>query len=339
MSQKITLRDVATYAGVSVTTVSNVVRGWPYITTETRQKVQQAILELGYSPHPIAQGLRSGRTQTIGFVVPDLANPHFASLVSTVEDVAYEHGYSVLVFNTHENERREAEGVRRLTNGWGDGIVVVQTRNALQTGNLLQSVTIPVVAIDRVLNSYTGAFCNVDNLELTRLAMQHLYDLGHRRIAHLAGPHYALSAQARMDGYQCFVHEAGLEYMEYRPGNRELCSEDEGYYDMRHLLDEHERPTAVIDSNDRMAIGAIHAIQEYTLSVPNDISVVGADDIEVSKYINPPLTTVRQPLEEMARIGVELLLQLIQNANHDRMHISLKPTLIVRASTAPPKQR
>ncbi len=336
MAQKVTLRDVARHAGVSVTTVSNVVRGWPYIAEETRLKVEQAIQELGYVPHPIAKWLRRGYTQTIGFVVPDVTNSHFAALVDTVENIAREHGYSVLVLNTHEDELREAEGVRLLTSGLGDGILLVQTANALQNGSLLRDVTIPVVAIDRVRETFNGPFCNVDNFAITRLAMQHLYDLGHRRIAHLAGPSTALSAQDRAESYRQFIREAGLEY-EYLSTNPSQWCSDEGYRAMHQLLDESVRPTAVFVSNDRMAAGAIHAAIERGLRVPEDISLVGVDDIELSRHITPPLTTVRQPLEEMARIGVEMLLKLIQEEPLEQPHVSLAPSLIVRESTAPPR--
>ncbi|GAB4414930.1 MAG: DNA-binding transcriptional regulator CytR [Anaerolineae bacterium] len=336
MAQKVTLRDVARHAGVSVTTVSNVVRGWPYIAEETRLKVERAIEELGYVPHPIATWLRRGYTQTIGFVVPDVTSPHFAALVETVEDIAREHGYSVLVLNTHEDELREAEAVRLLTNGLGDGILLVQTANALQNGSLLRDVTVPVVAIDRVHSTFDGPFCNVDNFAVTRLAMQHLYDLGHRRIAHLVGPASALSAQDRAESYRQFVRRAGLDY-EYLSTNPSQWCSDEGYRAMHQLLDEPVRPTAVFVSNDRMAIGAIHAALERGLRVPEDISLVGVDDIELSRHITPPLTTVRQPLEEMARIGIEMLLKLIRGESLEQTHVSLAPSLIVRESTAPPR--
>ena len=336
MPQKVTLRDVARYAGVSVTTASNVVRGWPYISEETRLKVEQAIQELGYVPHPIAKWLRKGSTQAIGFIIPDLTSPHFAALADIVENIAREHGYGVLVFNTHEDEVREAEGVRLLTNGLGDGILLIQTANALQNGNLLRDVTVPVVAIDRVRNTFPGPFCNVDNIAVARLAMQHLYDLGHRRIAHLAGPSSALSAQDRVKGYRQFIRQAGLDY-EYVSTNPNLWSSDEGYRAMHQLLQEPERPTAVFVSNDRMTIGAIRAAFEHGLRVPEDISLVGVDDIEASRYVTPPLTTVRQPLEDMARIGIEMLLQLIEGEPLEQAHVSLAPTLVVRESTAPPR--
>jgi LacI family transcriptional regulator len=335
VAQKVTLRDVAERAGVSVTTVSNVVRGWPYIASDTRSRVAQAIEELGYEPHPLARWLRTGRTQAIGFVVPDIANPHFASLASIAEDIAQEHGYSLLVLNTQENEAREARGVRLLTNGLGDGILIVQTTNALQTTDLLQTITVPVVAIDRVPNSFTGAFCNVDNQEIARLALQHLYDLGHRRIAHLAGPTTALSAQDRNAGYCRFVEARALEYC-YVSANGCHWSVQEGLAAMRELLSQAERPSAVFASNDRMAVGAAHAIREGGLRIPQDISLVGVDDIEISQHLNPPLTTVRQPVSEMARTGIEMLMQLIKGEAPAELHVTLSPLLVVRDSTAPP---
>jgi DNA-binding LacI/PurR family transcriptional regulator len=335
MAHKATLRDVAERAGVSVTTVSNVVRGWPHIADDTRSRVAQAIQDLGYEPHPIARWLRTGRTQAIGFIIPDITSPHFASLASIAEDIAQEHGYSVLVLNTHDEEMREAQGVRLLTNGLGDGILIVQTTNALQTTDLLQTITVPVVAIDRVQNTFKGAFCNVDNLEIARLALQHLYDLGHRRIAHLAGPATVLSAQDRVEGYQRFVEERGLGYR-YISSSCYQWSVQEGHSVMGSLLDHAERPTAVFASNDRMAVGAAHAIRERGLRVPEDISLIGVDDIEVSQHFNPPLTTVRQPVREMARVGIEMLMQLIRGETPAELHVTLSPMLVVRASTAPP---
>ncbi len=320
---------------MSVTTVSNVVRGWPHIASDTRSRVAQAIEELGYEPHPLARWLRTGRTQAIGFIVPDIANPHFASLASIAEDIAQEHGYSVLVLNTHDDEVREAQGVRLLTNGLGDGILIVQTTNALQTTDLLQTITVPVVAIDRVPNSFTGAFCNVDNLEVARLALEHLHKLGHRRIAHLAGPATALSARDRSEGYRHFVEGHGLDYLYISP-NGSQWSVQEGLLAMRALLDQAERPTAIFASNDRMAVGAAHAIRERGLRIPEDISLVGVDDIEISQHFNPPLTTVRQPVSEMARTGIEMLLQLIRGEAPAELHVTLSPLLVVRASTALP---
>lgn len=334
MLSKITLRDVADRAGVSVTTVSNVVRGWPYISEETRLRVEQAINDLGYVPHPMAQGLRTGRTQVIGFVVPNLGNPHFAAMVSAVEDVAWEHGYSVLVFNTHENESRETDCVRRMINGWGDGLLIVQSAQFLETSQLLRDFPLPVVAIDRVPPTYEGAYCKVDNIAIARMAMTHLYELGHRRIAHLSGAKNALTAMTRLEGYRLFLQEMGLSYS-YVSNSTNLWTPNEGYHAMQDLLATAPHPTAVFASNDSLAIGAAHAIREAGLRIPEDISLIGVDDLDVSRYLYPPLTSVQQPVAEMAQVGIDLLLRLIMGEPPEDIHVSLSPTLVIRRSTGP----
>jgi LacI family transcriptional regulator len=335
MSQRVTLRDVAVYAGVSVTTVSNVVRDWPYVSKATRHKVQRAIHEMGYSPHPIAQGLRTGQTLVIGFVVPDLSNPYFASMVGVAEDVAQERGYSLLVFNTHEDERREAECIRRATQRWVDGLLIAQVAEARHTADVLNSISIPVVAIDRIPASFTGPSCQFENFRAAQLATQHLYELGHRRIAHLAGPPGARPATERRDGY---LHTLGIYDLAYQRLIHEngAWSFNEGYQAMRQILADDVLPTAVFASNDRMAIGAAHAIHECGLNVPGDISLVGVDDLDVSQHMNPPLTTIRQPISEMARIGIDLLLKLLNDEAPQDTQVTLKPEFILRQSTAPP---
>lgn len=335
MAQRITLRDVANHAAVSVTTVSNVVRDWPYVASDTRLKVQQSILELGYSPHPIAQGLRTGRTQVIGFLVPDLSNPHFAAMVSVAEDVAQEHGFSLLVFNSHEDEAREAECIRRVVSRWVDGLLISHVVGAHHTTDLLNNLTIPVVAIDRVPEDFEGACCSLDNFRAAQLATQHLCDLGHTRIAHLSGPTGGPKpALDRIEGYLHTLRQNGLEYQRIASFDNGVWGCDEGYHAMREILSDAAYPTAVFASNDRMAIGASLAIYERGLRVPDDISLVGVDDIEVSRYMNPPLTTVTQPLEQLARVGIELLLKLIGGETPDETRTSLMPSLLVRQSTA-----
>ncbi len=329
------MRDVAVFAGVSVTTVSNVVRDWPYVSGETRLKVQRAIYELGYSPHPIAQGLRTGQTLVIGFVVPDLSNPYFASMVGVAEDVAQERGYSLLVFNTHEDEGRETECIHRATQRWVDGLLIAQVAEAQHTAQVLSSVDIPVVAIDRIPASFTGPSCQFENFRAAQLATQHLYDLGHRRIAHLAGPLGARPAIERRDGY---LHTLGIYDLSYQRLIHEngVWGFNEGYEAMRQILADDVLPTAVFASNDRMAIGAAHAIHEWGLKVPGDISLVGIDDLDVSQHMNPPLTTIRQPIGEMARAGIDLLLKLLNNEVPKDIQVMLSPELVLRQSTAPP---
>jgi DNA-binding LacI/PurR family transcriptional regulator len=335
MTQRITLRDVAQYVGVSITTVSNVVRDWPYVADETRTKVQRAIVELGYSPHPIAQSLRTGTMQTIGFIVPDLANPYFASMVSVAEDVARDQQYTVIVFNSHEDEATEAECIRRANNRMVDGILISQVAEAKHTTERLKALSVPVVSIDRIPDDFDGASCTLNNFRAAEMATQHLAALGHQRIAHIGGPTSAAPGRDRSNGYLEALQQNGLDYHR-TVYTRAGWGCNGGYAAMRQLLDDSIRPTAVFASNDRVAIGAFHAINDAGLRVPDDISVVGVDDIEVSEHITPPLTTVRQPLLDMARAGIDLLLTLVHEQEPEESHIVLEPSLILRQSTAPP---
>jgi LacI family transcriptional regulator len=336
MMPRITLRDVAQHVGVSVTTVSNVVRGWPYVASETRQRVQDAIIELGYSPHPIAQSLRTGQMQQIGFIVPDLSDPYFSSMVSVAEDVAQEHHYSVMVFTTHEDEAREADCIRKAGNRLVDGLLIAHVAGEHHNENHIRDVAVPVVTIDRVPEHYDGPWCTLNNMRAAQLVMQHLCGLGHTRIAHLAGPGGARPAKDRLEGYFKAIDEYGLTYRRTLESALGWGSQM-GYEMMREILDDDEPPTAVFASNDRLAIGAMRAIQDRGLQVPGDLSIVGVDDIEVCQYLNPPLTTVRQPLLDMARAGIDMLLSLIRGEQPAAMHVLLEPTLTLRQSTAPPR--
>jgi LacI family transcriptional regulator len=336
MVHHVTLRDVAEYADVSITTVSNVMRDWPYVSDETRQRVHEAIEKLGYTPHVVARGLRTGQTQAIAFIVPDLANPYFAAIVSAAEDVAQEHGYTLLVFNSHENSEREAICIQRAARRWADGLLISQTAEPQRSA--LDGLKTPFVAIDRVPVDFPSPFCALDNFRAGQLAAQHLVALGHQSIAHLGGPPHTRPAQERLLGWQsvldalelptAFVAHSGISWG---------C--DEGYAAMQHFLTLSETPTAVFASNDRMAIGALRAIQERGMSVPGDVSLVGVDDIEISRFINPPLTTVRQPHEEMARAGIELLLRLMQDDPTETTQVLLQPELMIRQSTAAPRTK
>ncbi len=335
MSKLVTLRDVAAYAGVSVTTVSNVVRKWPYVSPEMRDRVQQAIDRLGYSPHMVAKGLRTGQTSALAFIVPDLSNPYFAEIVAAAEDAAQSCGYTLLVFNTHEDPEREAVCIQRAASRWADGLLITHSLHTEWAEVVGDHIDIPIVAVDRIPQNCHHPVCAVDNLLVGQMATEYLLQLGHQRIAHIAGPPGVRPAEDRLEGYRQAMQARGLQ-PRYVP-----CSDhwgpNQGYYLMNRLLDEDEAPTAVFTSNDRVAIGALHAIRDRGLHVPDDISLVGVDDIEVSAHITPPLTTVRQPLEQLATLAVEQLLRSIRGERPPQMTTLLEPLLIARQSTAPPK--
>lgn len=334
MARRVTLRDVADRAQVSITTVSNVMRGWPYISADTRIRVEAAINELSYSPHSIAQGLRTGRTQVIALIVPELATLYFAVLVETVEQIAQQHGYNVFVVNSRNSPELEAQAVEQVASRWVDGLLIAQSTRSAGTGERLNRLEIPVVAMERVPPDYTGSSCMIDNRQIVTLALDHLRSLGHKDIAHLVAPRDITVVEERVEAY--------LEIMDKR--GRLIPTGDDfglhgGYTAITRLLESGEKlPTAIFASNDLMAIGAIRALQERALRVPEDVSVVGVDDIPVCRYLTPTLTTVRQPLGALANAGIMMLLRLIHRQPLQNDHVVLKPELIVRESTAAPRK-
>jgi DNA-binding LacI/PurR family transcriptional regulator len=336
MPKHVTLRDVADYAGVSITTVSNVVRDWPYVSQSMRERVKEAIAKLGYSPHVVAQGLRTGQTQVLAFVVPDLSNPYFAEIVAVAEDIARQYGYTLLVFNSHEDADREAECVQRAASRWADGLLISHTTKTRHSSEFWAQFDTPVVAVDRIPADYSGPQCALDNRRAGELATLHLIELGHQHIAHIAGPQSARPAVDRQAGYQQALADRGI------PWQRILYTSDlwgptDGYQLTSELLQGEEIPTAIFASNDRVAIGALHAITDQGLRVPEDISLVGVDDIEISEHLNPPLTTIHQPLDHLSQQAVEMLIGLIRDEPPPEVAVLLEPELIVRRSTARPR--
>ncbi|MBL8134184.1 MAG: LacI family DNA-binding transcriptional regulator [Anaerolineae bacterium] len=329
-----TLRDVADRAQVSVTTVSNVVRGWPYIAAETRSRVEDAIEVLGYSPHSIAQGLRTGRTQAIGLVVPDLASQYFAVMVETVETVAQQRGYNVFVVNSRNSPELEIQAVEQVTSRWVDGLLIVQSTRSANTSKHLSRMPIPVVAMERVPQDYQGASCMIDNQAIVRMAVGHLRDLGHRAIAMLVAPRDITVVEARVQAFLSLTQGHGTL----------IPTADDfglhgGYTAVKRLLDSGSAlPTGIFASNDLMALGAMRAFSEHGIRVPKDVSIVGVDDIPYCAYLTPSLTTVRQPLELLASAGITMLLSLIDEKPPGAQQIVLLPELIVRESTGAPRK-
>jgi DNA-binding LacI/PurR family transcriptional regulator len=335
MAQRVTLRDVAQHVGVSVTTVSNVMRGWPYVAEETRRKVQEAVLELKYTPNPIAQSLRTGQVQTIGFIVPHLSSPYFAAMVSVAEEVALEHAYSVIVFNAQENLERQDQAVRRAGNRLVDGLLIAPCVQSVLPLSVADGLSIPIVLIDRVPYDSDVPWCAVDNIRAAEIAVTHLVELGHRRIAHISGPNNARPTRDRRLGYEQMLVKFNL-HEPIVAINEDALDVEAGYHSAEILLSAPDRPTAIFTTNDEMAIGAMRAASALGLRVPEDVSIIGIDDINISAYLNPPLTTIHQPLHEVARAGIELLLSLLNDQPPAQQQILLEPSLKIRASTAAP---
>jgi DNA-binding LacI/PurR family transcriptional regulator len=331
-----TMKSVATAAGVSVQTVSAVVNNKPGISAHTRERVMRSIEKLGYRPYSIARSLRTRRTRTIALVVSDLANPSFSTIASSVEDYAHSTNYSVVVYNTHDDIEREARYMSTAIERWVDGVLFVSAEDQMTSMVTLQNARIPSIAIDRIPEHYTGASVTLDNVKAGRIAAEHLLQLGHQRIAHISGPLKLRLARERYKGFREAMESRGLNPDIYPAGEGNWDCKD-GFRAMQGLLAHKPTLTALFAANDRMAIGAIQAAYQAGLKVPNDISVVGLDDIELARFQVPPLTTVRQSFEELAIQGVRLLLAMLEGKEVDQYRIVIEPTLVQRCSTAPTK--
>ena len=336
-SGSVTRDDVARRAGVSVATVSYVLNAGPKpVSAEKRKRVLDAVSQLGYRPNAIARSLRARRTNILGLIVPDSANPYFARLSRSIEDAAAERGYQVVVSNAAEDPEREAAQIEALLRLQVDGLLWVPADlSASHTG---APEGVPTVQVDRALpgaeDELGSDVIESDNALGGRLAAEHLIELGHRRIGFLSGPAEHLHTVERLRGARAALARAGGE-PEVRHGDFGYQS---GYEAGRAwcALRAASRPTAVICANDAMALGVLCAAAETGVRVPADLSVTGYDDIAQARYSVPPLTTVAQPLDEMAREAIDRLLVRVgpKRENPEPVRRVYPVRLVVRASTA-----
>jgi LacI family transcriptional regulator len=338
-----TISDVAKRAGVSAMTVSRVVNSTGYTSAETRGRVEAAIEELGYVPNALARQLRSKRTKTIALVVSDISNPFFTTIARGAEDVAVGHGFSVMYCNTDESEAEEEQYLLMLIERQVDGVLLVPARSSGTSFRLLQAHGMPVVVMDRrvaarnvdsvLCDSEAGAFA------LTR----HLIELGHRRIAVLTGRRNVSTSVDRVAGCRRALEEAGLtlgdELVHYGGFNFGKLNQADGHRMVEEVLAAPgERPTAVFAANNFIAFGAMRALGEAGLRVPDDMSVVAFDDLPEGWVAEPFLTVAAQPAYEIGHRAAALLLSHISGDHAATGESIVLPfELILRRSSAPPR--
>lgn len=333
-----TRSDVARRARVSVATVSYVVNDGPRpVAPSTRERVLRAIRALEYRPSEVARSLRLQRTRTIGLVLPDTANPFFATLAKGTDDAAFAHGYSLLLCHSGYLASREQAYIEVMVGKGVDGVIYIQGDPDATALHQLLRRRIPSVAVDREIRNAVIDRVVVDNFGGSLAAARHLVGLGHRRIACIARPVPLSNAAERIRGYQAALAEAGIPtpagYL--IPGGPGY---EEGRRAMGELVRLTSRPTAVLAYPDVVAIGAIRGALEAGLRVPEDISIVGFDDIPQAAYLRPALTTVAVPIREMGERAVAVLLSRIEGRERDEppQRVVLPTALVVRESTAPP---
>lgn len=347
MPKDATIHDVARLARVSPSTVSNMLNGrLDRMRPSTIQRIQEAIDRLGYTPSLVARQLKTGHAPIIGLIVPSVANPFWGAFARAAEEIALAQGYHVLLGNSERDLAREHSYAEEM---WAQGIRgIIFGSSPLSLVHLLGLIErgLHVVAFDRhMLNDDSLDIDSVaiDNVLGARLATEHLLMLGHRRIGFLSGPIRTVSRMDRLEGYRSTLVEAGIKVDPQLIWEGTVSStygdiegSELGRRGAREILGQENHPTALIAINDMYALGAYAGIRDMGLRVPDTISVVGFDDIMLAEIVEPPLTTVRQPLQEMMRVAVERLIgRLEKTAAPGTVHLTLTPALIVRGSTAP----
>ncbi len=326
-----TLREVAQLVGVSPATVSRVLNGYPHISEDVRNNVLDAIDRLGYRPNRVAQRLRAARSNLVGLVVTDITNPFFNLIMSSVETVFFERGFSVLMSNTNADPQKEMDYLRTMENEEIAGLIIAPTSENSSRVVELAERGLPVVVIDRRMDSKYIDSVLSNNVEGAYLAVSHLITLGHRSIAHIGGPHHLTSGRERYEGYRRAMQDAHLvvESGWVQTGDHR---HESGYECVLSLLELNPIPTAIFVSNNMMTLGALNAIHDQGIRVPEEVAVVGFDDMPWSISLNPPLTTVAQPILQIGYEAASLLLERINQPDLSARTVVLETQLVVRAS-------
>lgn len=339
MSDRPKIKDIAERAGVSVATVSRALSGSSLVTDETRKRINALARELNYRPNVSARNLRTRRSMSVLLVVRDVGNPFYLEILKGVEATAREAGYAVLMGNTENDPDREVEYFNMLRDGHADGMILMTGKlPPPEPGESADLSHLPVVIALEMIEGSGFPHVQIDNVAAAEAAVDHLIALGHRRIAHIAGPLPEVMALRRRDGYRAAMKAAGLAVPEgyevrgdYLLESGEACASD--------LFALPEPPTAIFAANDEMAYGAIHALRRLGRDVPGDVSVVGFDDLYLSKAFYPPLTTVSQPRADIGRTAMSQLLNVLSDGDvAAEPAIVLPTTLNIRGSTAPPRK-
>jgi LacI family transcriptional regulator len=329
----VTLREVAEMAGVSAMTVSRVINGAAGVRDDTRRRVEEVIAALDYVPNRIARGLLSSRTGILGLIVPDLVNPFFTLVVRGAETVARRAGYRVLLCNSEADLALELQYVDDMVSHRIEGLLIAPVGDRSRANLLsLARRAFPLVLIDRSVDRLDCDLVQADSAAGAREMVEHLIAVGHRRIAFIKGSDDMSTSRDRLQGYQHALDAAAIDF---RPELVFVTTVDRigGYRAMQQVLRIEPRPTAVFAVNNMTALGAVQALREQGLAVPDDMALVCFDDVEHLAVLSPFLTVMDQPAEPLGTIAAQLLLERLGGQAGDRPRVvSMKPNLIVRQS-------
>jgi LacI family transcriptional regulator, galactose operon repressor len=331
-----TIRDIAKLAGVSVATVSRVLNDRPDVAPETRDAVLRHARANNFTTNRSARALSVGRTGFVGFTMPYIRADYFAAILAGALEAAYEQEMRLVLCATLQEHDREVSLLERLMDGATDGAIILLPEESNEELAALQSSGYPFVVADPRVQLAEGIpAVSAAHRAGAKAATDHLLALGHRRIAHVSGPRGWAATEERIEGYHAALAAAGVL------PSPELVLEGDfespsGHAAAEIFLSLPEPPTAIFAANDNMAVGALRAARERGLSVPDDLSIVGFDDAELARIVTPALTTVRQPLAELGRTSVSLLMRIIDGQSVEALRVELGTRLVVRSSTRPP---
>ncbi|HEY3728609.1 MAG TPA: LacI family DNA-binding transcriptional regulator [Solirubrobacteraceae bacterium] len=336
----VTIRDVARLAEVHPGTVSRALNEQTraLVNQETAQRVLRAAEQLGYRPNPIARGLKTNRSFTVGVLIPDLTNPLFPPIVRGIEDRLDEAGYTALIVNTDNDVDRERSQMEAMRARQVDGFIAATARLDVELLAEAAAGGAPVVLVNRSLENASVPAVTVDDRRGIGLAVDHVTDLGHRRVGHVAGPQNVSTGHLRHLGFLEAMERQLLPAPAARITFAAAFVEGDGARACNELLDQASEITAIVAANDRLAIGCYDALEARGLRCPDDISIVGFNDMPFVDRLRPPLTSVRVPQREIGTVAANLLIRQLSDGSRRHQEILLEPTLVVRSSTVAPPE-
>jgi LacI family transcriptional regulator len=335
---RVTIKDVARASGVSYATVSRVLNGYEFVRETTRNRVMEAVERLGYVANLQARSLVSGRSQIIGLLVPNLDNGYVGTIAQGIDRELIRTNYDVMLYTSHRHPDKESFYVSTIANGLTEGLLLVAPLVPTTYLDALREQNFPYILIDQADATENSSVVEATNWQGAYEATRYLSQLGHTRIAFIKGSRAVRSALDRFQGYKAALVDCDIPFRE------ELVTEGDyqqqtGYEITKSLLQSVDPlPTAIFASNDLSAFSAMDAARECGLCIPDDISIIGFDDIPQASFVYPKLTTVRQPLEQMGQVAVKMLLEQIEGQSRPPQRVVLATQLVIRDSCGPPKR-
>lgn len=332
-----TIYEVSKLAGVSLATVSRVMNNSTKVTAKTQQKVEAAMRQLGYRPNTIAQSLASKRSNAVGVLVPELHGPFFSVVLGAIEEELREHGKHVIITAGHSDAQQEKAGIEFLESRRCDALILYVFEVTDDYIRSLRRLSIPVVLISRSVSGMADDCITLDNQLGGYLATRSLLEAGHREVASITGPLWKNDSRDRFDGYKKALEEYGVQ-VDPRLVYEGDYEENSGRRGMQQLLGEGVPFTALFCANDEMAAGAIAVARSHSIAIPDDLSIVGYDNVNFTRYMNPQLSTVDYPIEQMGRMAARCVLRDTYGHENLDIHYRFEPQLIQRDSIAEPRR-